>query len=442
MFSSSVFPLIVVATIIVLVALAQWQRAVLFFMMWFLVEGAVRKWVPGLGKAGFFIGHLIIGGAYLGYLNDRLRRGARLIPPAPFNWVLLALLVWGTLQVVNPASLGISVWLLGMVTYFFFIPLAYMIPAVFPSKQRLLSFLEWFTFACIPILVLGVIQYYLPVSSILNVLPWGGVQAAAFVGRHVRISATFANSGAYAVFLTFLILLTLYLISLKGRSRKSLIVLYFVLSGAFLNAFMTGSRGAVGFAVISGAMFVVLSGMISLSTLRWWLPRLITAAIFLIVIFTQTAMGREAIMSLQSRGTRDIGERLSLAMKFYRFAPMAGLMGIGLGATYQGRQEIAEGEVAPGTHDEIDRIFVELGPIGFLLAYGLRFVIVWQFWLLFRRLQDHELRLLALIGFLYGLSTLNGSLVFNYVVQKLFWFDAGLLLLLPRLDSASPSRKP
>lgn len=420
----------------------RWAWAGQFFVIWILLEGAARKWIPGLGKPGYFIGHLILAGAYLGYLFDRLPQGKPLFPTTPFNWILLALFGWGMLEIFNAGELGILVWLLGMITYFFYAPLVYLVPYAFPSKEKLLVFLKIFTLMCLPLLLVGVVQYYSPGSSWINKVPWGDWEDHVyFAGQHVRISSTFGNNGAYAVFLPFLVLLVLYLLSLKRLSKKWSILLYVILGGAFLNALMTGSRHTVAFTLIVFILYIILSGMLSLEDVSRLLPRLVVGGLVVLLFFSMTTTGQDAIDSFRYRGVEDVGGRLKTYSHFYRFESLAGIFGIGIGATFQGNQQISDARIATGTHAEVERIFVELGPIGFALAYGLRVVVLWQLWLLYRRLHDRELRLLALVGFLYLLQVFHGSMVYNYVANKLFWFIAGFILLLPRLDQIQIKKK-
>jgi len=421
-----------------------WRQAVLVFVIWILFEGAFRKWVPGMGKAGFFLGHMILAGAYLGFLSQRGRRGGRLIPSAPFNVILLALFLWGMVELLNTGDLGILVWLLGMVTYFYYVPLAYLVPEVFPSKKKLIAFLELFCLATLPLLVLGIIQYYSPGSSWLNSQPWGGNKYIYYTGGHVRITSTFASVGAYAVFLPFLVLTSVCLLSLKRLSKKLTIVFYAILSGAFLNVFMTGCRSAVGYSIILPLLYLLLSGTISMSAIRRLAPRIAIGGALIFMMLTLTSMGQNAVRSLQARGFEDIPLRLEWDATFYRFNDRISFMGTGIGSTYQGRQEITDGAtgVPREAHDEVERVLVEIGPLGFALAYGLRAVVFWQLWLLVRRLRDQDLRHLALAGCLFAAVMFQAPMILNYVNHKLFWFVAGWLLLLPKLDAQSCLKHP
>ena len=70
-----------------------------------------------------------------------------------------------------------------------------------------------------------------------------------------------------------------------------------------------------------------------------------------------------------------------------------------------------------------------------VLVYSLRFMILIQLWILYRRLRDRDLKILALGAFVFQLQFMHfNSLVYNLTSGAYYWFFTGFLFLLPKLE--------
>ena len=117
-----------------------------------------------------------------------------------------------------------------------------------------------------------------------------------------------------------------------------------------------------------------------------------------------------------------------------------GLLGFGIGATHQTAAALAP-DVVPyswlhGLQVEVEsgRIILELGPLGFLLVYFARLYLAVYAFSQARALRTHFHRALATASFLFFLAALPGGVVFDVTSDLYYWFFAGLLMLVVRLD--------
>jgi hypothetical protein len=210
-----------------------------------------------------------------------------------------------------------------------------------------------------------------------------------------------------------------------------------------LGMLMTGSRGPVLMLILTLPLY-------------WWLAvirergggaasgRLILASA-LVWTFLVYA-GQDAINAFYGRaqGVSDVSGRItSPLLSPYLLLPDAGFLGFGIGATHQTAATLTP-NVMPyswlhGLLVEVEsgRVMLELGPVGFLLIYFTRlYLSVFAFrQILVLRTRFH--RAIATAIFLFSLQALPGGIVFDVTSDLYYWFFAGLLLLVMRLDRAA-----
>jgi hypothetical protein len=126
----------------------------------------------------------------------------------------------------------------------------------------------------------------------------------------------------------------------------------------------------------------------------------------------------------------------------WKFLPVAGVIGYGAGATHPGGEALrlrlglpALVAAPPAAEAETVRVLLELGAFGFFLWYALRLSLLWALWVTWTRLQTASLRHLALAAFLIHAIQISGSVVLNHTFGVYYWFSAGFIFLLPRLDA-------
>ena len=78
---------------------------------------------------------------------------------------------------------------------------------------------------------------------------------------------------------------------------------------------------------------------------------------------------------------------------------------------------------------------LELGVLGFLVWYALKLYLILALWRTRVQTQNPFLKNLALAAFLAHAILLTGTTVLNHTANVYFWFMAGFIFLLPRLES-------
>src|SRR6185436_492757 len=116
----------------------RWKEAVQVALVLLIFEGAIRKWlVPGAQDLIYFAKDVFLLGAYVGFFQSPERR--RYQPPAApvLYGLLVAGIFLGVLQIFNPNLPNLLVGVLGFKAYFFYVPLIFILPAMFRSDREL-----------------------------------------------------------------------------------------------------------------------------------------------------------------------------------------------------------------------------------------------------------------------------------------------------------------
>ena len=432
---------------IILLSYIFWRKAMGVLIIWVLISGAVRKWlVPQFSDIVYFFNFIILTGIYLRFFWNRIAKQDPLIQKHFINPFIAIFLFWGFCCALNPLIPNLIIGIVGLLLYFYYIPLAYVVPYCFETTEELIKYLRIFIYLSIPILFLGIVQFFNPVNAPINLYVPGDAKEIATTGINiVRITSTFSYISGYGTYLNVLILILVYLLSLKNISTKFTMFLYITLSLAIVNLFMTGSRGPFFITLISIIFYILLTGVMGTHQLKVFLPRLLLGVLIIFLLLSFTSFGKHAVSSFMSRNTtnEDIIPRLvDTYTTPLKFAKYVGVYGIGIGSTYQGvlaliGRKLAFTRMTREFEEEPERIVLETGVVGFVIAYLTRLVILIAFWNLFRSLNNNTLRLFALIPFFFQIQFLLGLnvLIFNHTSHLFFWFMVGFLFTLSKLDT-------
>lgn len=437
---------IIGAFVVLWLSQLNWRRSVKTALYVVVLEGALRKWVlPQASELIYFLKDAILLGAYLGYLNRERTAFHSLVSRSGLVGLLVAMVTILLFQVINPTLNSVLVGLMGAKGYLLYIPLALMLPNLFRSSEELHRFLRWYVVLCIPVAVLGIVQFFAPADSALNVYARSEIQTdvATFEDGNVRVTGTFPYLGGYGAYLTVcLSLVFAFLIHQRRWSwRLGLGVALLLIA---INSLMTGSRGVVLSALILVAGFVIYSCFEQSARSRSLAVILIMACglcgVASIKIFPSAV---ESFMSRVNSGADSVTERIGNGF----LEPLLGLQYSGLGGYGAGATQVAcfalrdqlqlgpPAAYPPPSEGEMLRVILELGGFGFLVWYALRLYFLFQLLRITRTLRQPVLRHLALAAFLFHALVLNGQLVTNTTVGVFYWFLAGFAFLLPRLDA-------
>jgi hypothetical protein len=416
-------------------------KAVLFVVV---IEGVLRKWVfPQASELIYFLKEFVLVGAYINYYAFSKLGQKYFFKKSLFNILFFFVLAWCLFHVFNPALGSPLLGVFGLKTYILYIPLIWILPNLFQSEVELYKFLRMYLLLTIPVCILGILQFFSPASSPLNIYAnHEVVNVVTFAStEHVRVTGTFSYITGYGIYL--LVCLGL-LISLVTTSQsgwwRCLFTIEIVLIA--INSLMTGSRGVV----IAEVLFVL--GYLgantffqSVSTQRLFKQFLLLTLVLCITvpIWFGSAVN---VFWMRTTSSDNLSERIMSNLEEpFQFIKYKELDGYGVGATHQATPVIRKvlklpnGEFIPtGYEMEMGKIILEIGPIGFLLWYGLRVSIAVALWSIFLKLKKPFLRQLALTAFLIQISQFTEHLVFNHTFSVYYWFFSGFVFLLPQLE--------
>jgi len=425
------------ALLIIYGASQKWKLAIKSILVLVIIEGALRRWAfPEARDLIYFFKDLLLIGSYLGFAS-RPRPMLDRYPLIKNLTLLIAFLC--CLQALNPSLGSPIVGLLGIRAYLLYIPLIWVVPHLFDSEADLRNFLRKYLLLLIPVCILGIIQYFSPPDSPLNVYVAGEELGVAGVGGFVRITGTFSYLAGMTVYLSVCFSLLIILIS-QDKQIKWQIVYSLQLALVVTNSFMTGGRTIIIYEVLFMIGYLVFLFFTSYKSLiklilQMFIP--VVLAAFISVVYFQPAIQAFIFRATNSDSVED--RIFGSFTQVFDYAENR-LDGYGTGATQPSAAtlrrllDLDDGEPLPPSEGETGRVFIELGLAGFLLWYGLRIVLLISLYSVFRKLKNPLYIELALGVFLFQTINLTGQLVTNPTMLVYFWFFSGFIYLLPALE--------
>jgi hypothetical protein len=430
------------------VGLWRWRTAVALAMLLLVFEGALRKWIwPEGQQLLYFAKDSILIGAYVGFLlrEGPAIRARRMIPLLALSLVAA---VYGAVELLNEELPSMLMGLLGWKAYFLYVPLVVLVPHLIRRGDDLERVLRWYLLLVIGIAALGVLQFYSPAGSALNVYARGGEGTdTALFGEafYVRATGTFAYVTGFS---TYLLAMGLVAVGLLGatswRIKKNWLVLAALVAvcGGMLT---TGSRAPVYSLVAAAVVYVVIATGRGDIAVRHglWLGAIAGLALVAVMTFFE-----EPAKAFRYRATSGeaTAERAFVAIEeTLVVADTAGVVGYGIGTMHQAGEAIT-GEGARWwaggieVESEPAKIILELGVVGFLLVYAARVLLVVHAMGLALRGRLRRYRNLGAVLAAYFIVSLPGGVVFNPTADVYYWFGAGLLYLALYLDGQESRR--
>lgn len=429
------------ALIIIAWSYSNWRAAVKIAFVAVLIEGAIRKWIlPQAEELVYFLKDVFLCGAYLKFYfsPDPELRGYRLRVPGAMIFVLCSAVAFSAM---NPNIGSGLLAIYGLKIYFMYVPLAFMMPYLFRNQQEMLRQMTWYAFLAIPVCVLGFLQYTSDRFSVINTFASGMSETGAVgfgVGDRARVTATFSYITGHTTFVIIFFALELVLLSLS-EARWKAVHLCLVLPLLVGNALMNGARASVvtmAFVTVGFAM-AAMSGR--LATSRNFIMTLIVGAFLAlggaVYFFADALLYWET--RFYSAGDTMVGRTvdhptaaLSLAYK------EGGIFGFGIGTAHPATAAIRNKldilpmkDKVPPMDNELGQILAELGVVGFLGWYGLRFLMFGLAWKSYQRAPPGLIRGLCLAVLLISGPFLIMSVVYNHTASFFIFALSGLALI-------------
>ena len=243
--------------------LKDWRRGLFIFLCWLVLEDMIRKYL-GNSLIIFFAKDVIIGITYFSMLAARRKNQLLTFRPPFIFW--LAIFFWLALaQVFNPHSPSIFFGLLGMKTYFYYVPLMFAGYALLRTEEDLRRVLMLNMWIAIVVAGLGAMQSFggaefltpegmapelYDLSHLTRMAPQSHLMTS-------RATSVFVSDGRFGMFLILLFILAFgtagYLLLRTKRGRS---IVFAAVGLIALATLMSGSRGPLVYMMIDA---VVLS---------------------------------------------------------------------------------------------------------------------------------------------------------------------------------------
>jgi hypothetical protein len=445
--------------------LRSWRTGFYFFLVWMLFEDLVRKYM-GNNLALFFGKDVLLLLVYISFFRDvRLGRAKSFRPPF---LLFLSLFLWlGLLEVFNQNSPSILYGLLGMKTYFYYIPLMFVAYGLIRTDQDLRKFLVTNIVLAGVIGGLGIAQAILgnaflnPTTLAPELQELGDLSKITPLSGEVfgLPSSVFVSSGRFATYLIVAFILVMgtaaYFILHTKQYRRLVFVALGVLGVATL---LSGSRTA--------STFVASSALALSAGFLWGAPwrqqqahRLVRvlrrsvivgalglAAVFL--IFPEQAGSRLAFYSETLNPDSSAYQGTSRAWNY----PMGNLedalenphwvIGNGIGTASLGIQYVDRLVGKPplyGVEEGFGTMIVEMGILAPFLWLLWTAAMLYYLWKVVRGLQETRLFPIGFAFFwyaflvLYPLTYLTIAVYENYVCNIYLWIFVGIVFRMPQL---------
>lgn len=445
--------------------LRNWRAGFYLFLVWMLFEDMARKYM-GNNPALFFGKDVLLLLVYISFFRDvRLGRAKSFRPPF---LLFLSLFFWlGLLQVFNDNSPSILYGLLGIKTYFYYIPLMFVAYSLIRTDQDLRKFLVANVVLAGVIGGLGIAQAILG-NSFLN--PATLAPELADLGDLSKVSplsgqvfnlpsSVFVSSGRFATFLLVAFILAMgtaaYLILHTKQYRK---LVFMVLAGTAVAALLSGSRTAM--------VFVASSALALCAGFLWGAPWRQQQGHRLVKVLRRSfivgALGLAALLLIfpQRAGSRlaFYAETLDPSSSAYEGntrawnAPVLNLesalanpnwlIGNGIGTDSLGAQYVSElvgGRLVYGVEEGFGSLIVEMGILAPFLWILWTAALLYYLWKAVRQLRETRLFPIGFAMFwfalllLYPLTYIALAHYQNFVTNIYLWIFVGIVFRLPAL---------
>lgn len=425
------------------------RKGVIFFYIWILLEGALRKWVaPGLATPLFFGKYAILALLAFYFVGNK-EKVSRV--SAPYMGIVLFYLFYCLMELFNMNVTNTPVvGAVGLAVHLGFLPLAILLPRIVTRMEHIDKIFNVMVWICLPIFILGIVQYFSAPSAFINKYVSDDLGVAT-VGEHARITTVFSYLSGHVSLLSIVMPLFFILVTtgFKSSQGKALVIGVFMLG--LLNLLMTGSRGPVGFFVIDVVLISLGVGLgFAGNKLNKSLFTVQLAAIGLLgtLVLTFTESGQESLKSFMGRveANNDVGNRVEDALNPFKFLETSGIIGFGIGTTYEANRKYLTGrDRMPGYwEEEAERVVIELGLIGFLLCTGMRFAVFFFIVRTMFTVRETRLKLIAMALAIIQLPTIFylNLAIFNWMDNIIFWTCAGIASAIHQIDVHEKQKTP
>lgn len=404
------------------------KKLLILFFIYIVLEGALRKWfLPEYNTLLFLFKDILLIIITLSFLltkRESKEAWSYLSKTDKSIWVIFiySIVFYGLL--VRLDSLTIVGWRYYLVS----VPLVVLIPLYF--NMDIEKYAYYYLLLSLPVLLLGMYQYFSPSDSIINKYAWFSAadSVATFGDKRARITGTFSFISPFVIYLETILLLG-WVILLRSKSKKRVLLIATIIFLILVNIIMTGSRAPVLISTILSIPFIYYYMKLS----RQKLGLIVLTIGFLFLSFNYFL---DPFNSFAQRSEKagDTEVRILGAL----FSPITtissiDIIGSGLGKTFLGTIEIANKN--PDTvFDEVhqDRVGLELGILGYLFISFIKIYFLFQTYLFIKKVNIIELKLWLWFSLTIQLSSMWEIPIFNSIAATFYFTAIGIYYLMRR----------
>lgn len=445
--------LIPVSIILMMIGIRFWKGTIIGVLVWLLLEGAARKWLlPQYQAPILLVKDIALMAAYCGYLiSPKIP-----VPEADkLNGMIILFLVvavYCVLEALNPNLPNVALAAYGLKNYLMYIPLIFIIPQVFSTRESVQKLIFWTILTAIPICLLSLYQFTQPPTSWINkyVAHEEGAAAISLFGAQgegefrygrARTASIFSYLSGFTTYLLLVVpLLAGRLLSSVRRSRETTLAIA-ALVLAIGGTITTGSRSPIVIFAAMAPMMVIILG------LKGTLPRDVALrAGGALILFTLATvyLFSDALAALLFRAETagDASGRFTAPLiEMSNALAVTPLFGMGIGSNSNASAMLADPSLywLQGNLFEVEhaRVIQDLGIAGFLLVYFLKFyatylIIRHLIWSKSKFFVSLHVSILAFVVphtvYLFTINNPTGGL--------LYWTAIGLSVAIFRIERA------
>lgn len=413
------------------------KKLLIFFFVYIVIEGALRKWfLPEYNNLLFLFKDIILILVFIFLLFNKkdIKIAYSYLPSNNKNlWVTLIIFLFFYGIIINFDSLTIIGWRYYLVS----LPLIILIPLYFSKDLEKYSY--YYLLLSIPVLLLGIYQYFSPMDALINRYAWTSTadKIAMLTDNRVRITGTFSYISPYTIYLQTIFLLG-WLLLLRARTKTRVFAVGAIIFLTFINLIMTGSRGPV-----------LLSAILSLPFIYYYLTKAKFKFSLIILIFGFIFFSFNLLIdpfsafSHRSEKAGDTEIRIAGAL----LSPIttittSNFIGAGVGKTFLGTVELSQKN--PDTvFDEInqDRVGLELGIIGYLLVLFIKIYFLIKTFYLIKKVNNYEIKLWLWFSLTIQSSSIWSVPFYNSIAATFYFTAIGIYYLMKRKEKELSKQK-
>ena len=330
-------------------------------------------------------------------------------------------------------------WILGVRSYFMYIPLAFIVGRTF-ERDDIVRLAKLVAVLAVPIALVCVEQFFSP-GGRLNVGA-GGVPPSIFADGLLRTTGLLASDAQQVTYISFSLSVVSAVLVSSNLPKKQTLWLFAGLIATFTMMMVSGSRSvwfqAAGIGLVTASSFVLTRARVSQKLRVMILP--LALSLLAVAILSTTISGaykayEERNLNASTFSGTTTERIVNMILPESMFEASIGGTGIGTGTT--GASAYSTGQRAfTLAEGDWDRNFLELGLFLGWIFIGLR--IVFAFWLVsisFQAARKGDAMALLLASF-SALAIFQSQITMHTVYAHFAWFAAGLTMAAARFALA------